>query len=207
LWQNVNDMETSSENNFLIVGLGNPGKEYEKTRHNAGFLVVETLAEKWGFTFKKALRLKGSCAKGKVDEKSIFLLLPDTYMNLSGEAVRSSVHYFKVEIPHLLVVVDDVDIPFGEFRLKDQSGCGGHKGLQSVEMQLQSTAYARLRIGVGDRKVGSLEEYVLSPFTEEEAKVLPRIIEEAIEVIHLWLMKGMKEAMNRANRSRSNKIS
>jgi PTH1 family peptidyl-tRNA hydrolase len=194
-------MDASSS--YLIVGLGNPGEEYEKTRHNMGFLAVGALARKWGWSFKKSSKFKGVLAKGKIDEKNVFLLLPETYMNLSGEAVRLAVDYFQIETGHLLVVVDDVDIPFGEFRLKEHSGSGGHKGLQSVEMYLEGSAYPRIRIGIGNRKEGSLEEHVLTPFSQEEARELPRILGEAVELIELWLKEGLTQAMNRANRKKS----
>ncbi len=188
--------------NYLIIGLGNPGKEYEKTRHNMGFLAVGAFAKKWGWSFKKSPKLKGLQANGKIEEKNVFLLVPETYMNLSGEAVRCGMDYFKIEMSRLLVVVDDVDISFGEFRLKEHSGCGGHKGLQSVEMHLGCDAYARLRLGIGPREEGSLEEYVLAPFSQDEERALPWILEEAVEIIALWLREGVVQAMNRANRSR-----
>jgi peptidyl-tRNA hydrolase, PTH1 family len=195
-------MESCVEKSYMIVGLGNPGKEYEQTRHNMGFFVVQGLARMWSWDFKKSSKLKGAIAKGKIGEKAVFLLLPETYMNLSGEAVRLGVDYFKIEMSHLLLVVDDVDIPFGEFRLKDQSGSGGHKGLQSVEMHLGCNSYPRLRIGIGDRKEGSLEEHVLSSFNLKEKEELPQILKEAALLIELWLNEGMLQAMNRANRSR-----
>jgi PTH1 family peptidyl-tRNA hydrolase len=195
-------MEPFAEKSYMIVGLGNPGKEYEKTRHNMGFLAVGALAKKWGWGFKKSLKLKSFLAKGKFGEKDVFLVLPETYMNLSGEAVGSGMEYFKIEMSHMLLVVDDVDIPFGEFRLKEHSGCGGHKGLQSVEMHLGCNAYPRLRIGIGDRKEGSLEDYVLTPFSQEEAKELPQVLDEAVAIVELWLKEGMQQATNLANRPR-----
>ncbi len=194
-------MESSSEI-YLIVGLGNPGKKYEKTRHNAGFLSVGALAEKWGWSYKKSLKLKGWLAKGVIEDKHVVLLLPATYMNLSGESVGCVVDYFAVKTSHLLVVVDDVYTPFGELRMRQKGSCGGHKGLQNIEMVLGTQDYTRLRIGIGDRTEGSLEDYVLTSFSLSQAKELPQILQESVEVIELWIKEGMNPAMNRANRSR-----
>jgi PTH1 family peptidyl-tRNA hydrolase len=188
----------------LIAGLGNIGDEYKKTRHNVGFEVVLELAKREKLKFKEKKKLKGEIAEGKVDDRKIYLLKPVTYMNRSGEAVEASALFFKIKIENILVIVDDVNIPFGEFRLRRDSGAGGHKGLENVEEHL-GKGYARLRIGVGRKRVKNLASYVLRRFTKKESENLKNIIKEAVEIICLWLIQGLEIAMNRANVRKSQK--
>lgn len=182
----------------LIAGLGNIGDKYKKTRHNIGFEVILELAKKKKWKFKEKKKLKGEVAEGNIDGKRVYLLKPKTYMNRSGESVKASVLFFKIEIENILVIVDDVNIPFGEFRLKKDSGSGGQKGLENVEEYL-GKGYARLRIGIGGKNIKNLSSYVLRRFTKEENKRLKKIIKEAMEIIYLWLMQGVEVAMNMAN--------
>jgi len=184
----------------LIVGLGNPGKTYEKTRHNIGFNAVELLARKHRLEFHKKLKFKGSVAAGQIGETPVEILMPLTFMNLSGEAVALTMRYSNVDLSRLLVIVDDVDIPLGQLRMRINSGPGTHNGLKSVEEHLQSNRYARLRIGVGDRAEGDLSSHVLGRFSEEEEKLLPEILERAVQAIELWLDKGITRAMDTVNR-------
>lgn len=187
----------------LVVGLGNPGKAYEGTRHNIGFAVVEELARRHRFEFQKKTKWKGKVARGNIGEGTVALLLPQTFMNLSGEAVAAATHE-QVEISHLLIVVDDVAIPFGELRLRFQGSSGGHNGLKSIEDHLHTQQYARLRIGVGDNREGELEDYVLEKFSKQEKKLLPEIVERAAHAIEIWLEQGINRAMEFANTSPSN---
>ncbi len=176
---------------YLIVGLGNPGAAYEGTRHNIGFRVLKALAEKLGAALRPALaQAKGNLAQAKVGEKILFLLMPLTYMNESGLAVRKCLDYFKIPLHHCLIVVDDVAIPFGSIRLREKGSAGGHNGLKSVEAHLGSDEYARLRIGVS--KEQPLADYVLSHFSAEEEKELPEITQRALEKIDAWLQKGLE---------------
>ncbi|MFA5250372.1 MAG: aminoacyl-tRNA hydrolase [Parachlamydiales bacterium] len=184
---------------FLIAGLGNPGKEYLKTRHNLGFLVVEALSRKWEVLFQKKAALKGALAQKKENDVKTYLFKPMTYMNLSGEAVKAALDYLKIDLSNLLVVVDDAALPFGEMRLKKESGSGGHNGLKSIEQQLSTQAYLRLRIGVGEQKEKNLEAHVLGKFTSNELEYLPTVEKRAIEVIELFLLKGFAVAQNVAN--------
>lgn len=184
----------------LIVGLGNPGKTYKNTRHNIGFEAVEKLARKNGLEFKKQLKFKGSIAEGKIGGSPVILLLPLTFMNLSGEAVALVAHYFQIDLSRILIVTDDVAIPLGRLRMKINSGSGGHNGLKSIEEHLQTTRYARLRIGVSDREEGDLADYVLGRFSEEEEKLIPDVLERAVQSIEIWLDKGITSAMDFANR-------
>jgi PTH1 family peptidyl-tRNA hydrolase len=187
----------------LIVGLGNPGKTYDRTRHNIGFAAVEALAHKHGLEFKKQLKFKGSLAVGKIGEDPVILLMPQTFMNLSGEAVALVMHYYQVDLSRLLIITDDIALPLGQLRIRINSSSGGHNGLKSVENCLQTNRYPRLRIGVGDRAEGDLADYVLAKFSQEEEKLIPGVLERVVQSIELWLDKGLTSAMNFANKNSS----
>lgn len=188
---------------FLIAGLGNPGKAYEKTRHNIGFRAVEELARRHQLAFRRKVFFRGRVAQGLMGEKKLYLLEPETYMNLSGPLVVKMMKRHTIALEKLLVIVDDVALPFGQIRLKSASGAGGHNGLKSVEESLGTNAYARLRIGVGDRREGDLASYVLVPFTPSEEKLIPEVLERAADVADVWLTDGLTSAMNRANQTNS----
>jgi PTH1 family peptidyl-tRNA hydrolase len=185
----------------LIVGLGNPGKTYERTRHNIGFVAVDRLAAKYRLEFHNKLKMKGSLAEGTILETPVEILKPLTFMNLSGEAVALAMRYGNFELSSVLIVVDDIDIPLGQLRMRIDSGPGTHNGLKSVEEHLQSNRYARLRIGVGDRAQGEdLADYVIARFSGEEEKLLPEILDRAVQSMEIWLDKGITRAMDFANR-------
>lgn len=182
---------------WLIVGLGNPGSRYEKTRHNFGFMVVEAFAKKQGWTFSRGWRLQGRVAHGTFNEVKIHLLLPMTYMNLSGTSVRKSMAYYKVALQELVVVTDDVYLKLGDMRLKSKGSAGGHNGLKNIEEQLGSQEYTRLRMGVGSQEepfIGSLENYVLAEFDAEEQKGLSQIIERGVAVLECCISQGVEAA-------------
>lgn len=188
----------------LIVGLGNPGKSYEGTRHNIGFRALEKLAQKQGLSFKKQPKFKGNLAEGQIGADPVILLVPQTFMNLSGEAVALLMSYLQIELSRLLIVVDDVDLDVGQLRMRINSGAGTHNGLKSVEEHLQTNRYARLRIGVGERLEGDLANHVLGRFSAEEEKLLPEILERAVQAIEIWLDQGITRAMDFANVRPSN---
>ena len=139
---------------YLMVGLGNPGSEYARTRHNAGFLVVQSLAEKWRAAWKYEKKFSARVAHAEREGRRVLLCEPQTYMNSSGEAVGSVMEFFRVPASRLLVAVDDADLPFGEIRLRPSGSSGGHHGLESIEQHVASREFARLRLGIGrkDRK-------------------------------------------------------
>ncbi len=184
---------------YLIVGLGNPGRSYERTRHNVGFVAVQEIARKHGLEFRRQAQFKSSLAEGKIDSKRVILQMPLTYMNLSGEAVAMAARFWKVDLARLLVIVDDVAIELGELRMKINSGSGGHNGLKSIEEHLQTQSYARLRIGVGDRFDGDLASHVMGKFSEDEEKVAAKVVQRAVETTEIWLNQGITSAMNFAN--------
>ncbi len=167
----------------LVVGLGNPGKKYERTRHNMGFLVVRALADGWGLTLKSERKMLGETARGRVGNKQIHLLLPTTYMNESGRAVGSYSNYYHIEAHEVLVISDDADLPFGELRFREKGSSGGHNGLKSIEQALGTQAYPRLRIGIG-REGEELIGHVLGRFSPAEEKRLEGLIREAKEVVN-----------------------
>lgn len=187
----------------LIVGLGNPGKTYDKTRHNIGFEAVEKLAKKHGLEFRKQLKFKGWVAEGQIGEDPVMLLMPLTFMNLSGEAVALVMRFFEIDLSRLMIVTDDVALPLGQLRIKINSGSGGHNGLKSIEACLQTNRYPRLRIGVGDREAGDLADYVLSRFNAEEEKLIPGVLDRAVQALEIWLDTGITSAMNFANKGSS----
>ncbi len=184
---------------YLLVGLGNPGNAYSKTRHNMGFRVVQALAEKNGWSFRKEKSSFSELAEGKKGDKTLLLLLPQTYMNSSGEAVRIAKEYYKLPMNNMMVVLDDIYLPFGSMRLKTSGSSGGHNGLKSIETHLGSQVYARLKIGVGDREGGDLADHVLSPFSKEEEEKVPSLIQKAVEGLEIWLSAGITKAMQHLN--------
>lgn len=185
---------------YLIVGLGNPGKAYEETRHNVGFKVVKLLSEKRGFLFRPSLEsVKGYLAEGELESKKMLLLLPLTYMNSSGYSVRLCMDYFKIPVDHVLIIVDDVALPLGKLRLKTKGSAGGHNGLKSIESHLNTQDYARLRIGVGHDPQSELADYVLGRFTAEEKTALVEVLKQAVNVVENWVLRGPDETMKLAN--------
>jgi len=189
------------ENEYLIVGLGNPGREYERTRHNAGFMVAERLASLWKAEWSTEKKFSARFAKVERDGKRLLLCQPQTYMNLSGESVGSIAGYRKIELSRVLVVVDDADLPFGEIRLRPGGSSGGHHGLESVEQHLGSRDYARQRIGIGrqDRTVRQIAGHVLAQFSPAERDILEKILQKACNQIECWLGFGVAKAMNQFN--------
>ncbi|MFI5333749.1 MAG: aminoacyl-tRNA hydrolase [Chlamydiales bacterium] len=181
----------------LIAGLGNPGSAYDLTRHNIGFEVVRAYAKKQGLSFRHAADFIGDLAQGSLFGKKVFLLLPLTYMNSSGEAIRACKEYFDIKLSDLLVICDDAALPFGKLRFRAKGSSGGHNGLQSIAEHLGTTEYPRLRIGIGQE--GELADYVLGKFTPEETKALPEVAETVGSAIDKWLSSGIEGAMRAFN--------
>lgn len=180
---------------YLIVGLGNPGIEYEKTRHNIGFTVLDTLAKSSGIVFSD--KRYGFVAELKVKARTLILVKPTTYMNLSGRAVNYYIQKEKIPLEKVLIIVDDLALPFGSIRIKEKGGCGGHNGLQNIEEVLGTSNYNRLRFGIGSEfGQGQQVNYVLGNWSDEENKVLSQRIEIAIEAIKNFPILGIERTMN-----------
>lgn len=182
---------------YLIVGLGNPGKAYEGTRHNIGFSIVRKLGQKLGVVFHRG-RQAGEIAQAHLEGKKVILLLPMTFMNSSGESVRVCVDYFGIALQQMIVVCDDIALPLGAMRLRKEGGAGGHNGLKSIQAHL-SQQYPRLRVGVGDRYEGDLADHVLGSFTQEEQSMLPQIVQRAVEGLEICVKEGLDAAMRKIN--------
>lgn len=185
---------------FIICGLGNPGKKYAKNRHNAGFLFVDYLNERYlQGTFKKKFNFY--YLKGEIHGVEVLLVKPDTFMNLSGQALSSAMGYFKVALEDVLVVYDDTAIPFGMLRIREKGSPGGHNGLKNIEAQLGSAAYARVRVGVDAPQFSThLVAHVLGDFDNEELKVLHDEVFNKLDKACGLIVKGkLKDAMNRYN--------
>jgi len=183
------------ENVFLIVGLGNPGAEYAKTRHNAGFLLVEKLAAKWKCDWANERKFKARIAKTDRNGKRILLCEPQTFMNLSGETVGALKDFYQLPLPQILIAADDADLPVGTVRLRASGSSGGHHGLESIEQHLASQEFARLKIGIG-RKDGLREitNHVLGKFDSVENELMEKVLERAVGQIEIWLDAGIKKA-------------
>ena len=184
---------------YLIVGLGNPGPQYARTRHNVGWLVVEKLADAYGLSFDR-LQFKARVAQGTAHGRRVILAKPLTYMNLSGEAVGPLLRFYKVELDHLLLVYDEMDIPFGTLRLRPSGGSGGHGGMRSVIGVLGTEAFARVRVGVGRPPPGwDPPDFLLAPWTRDEETHVPDLVARGAQAAHTWLTEGLLPAMNRFN--------
>jgi PTH1 family peptidyl-tRNA hydrolase len=184
----------------LIVGLGNPGAEYAKTRHNAGFLLVEKLAEQWKSGWTNERKFAARVAKAERNGSKVLLAEPQTFMNLSGEAVGGLVKFYQLPLEKILIVVDDADLPLGEIRLRPGGGAGGHHGLESVTQHLGSKEFARLRIGIGRKnEVREITGHVLGKFSVDENALLEKILERAAGQMECWLAAGLQKAMNQFN--------
>jgi PTH1 family peptidyl-tRNA hydrolase len=184
----------------LIVGLGNPGADYAKTRHNAGFLLVEKLAQKWKSGWTNERKFQARVARAECGGKKVLLAEPQTFMNLSGESVGALVQFYQLPLEKILVVVDDADLPLGEIRLRPSGGSGGHHGLESVAQHLGAKTYARLRIGIGRKnEARQITGHVLGKFSAAENALLEKVLERAAGQLECWLSAGLQKAMCQFN--------
>ncbi len=202
----------------LIVGLGNPGKEYEYTRHNLGFMVVGLLGDRYGLRFRHSSFCNAMVAEGRIGSERVCLLLPLTYMNKSGVAVKAAVYKKGITLQQLLVVCDDVNLDFGRIRIRGKGSAGGHNGLKSIIQHLGSQDFPRLRMGIspvilanssvsksgrGNQDV-ALAEFVLDEFSKQEKESLKDFISEAADCCLVWLKDGIVKAMDVYNRRKEN---
>lgn len=184
---------------FLIVGLGNIGSEYAHTRHNIGFEVLDALAAKWEISF--APDRLADTAEHKFRGKPVILAKPTTYMNLSGKAVKYHLDKHKIDPKNLIIITDDIALPFGKCRMRPSGSDGGHNGLKSIQELLQTSTYPRIRVGVGsDFPKGKQADYVLSPFTEEQQADLPAVINKCVDGLLSFMVEGLERTMNGFNK-------
>lgn len=182
---------------YLIVGLGNPGKEYENTRHNVGFAVVDYLANKYNIDINRT-KFKGVYGEGVIGGKKVMLLKPTTYMNLSGESIREVINFYKLDNEEIIIVYDDISLDLGKMRIRPKGSAGGHNGIKSIIANLGSDIFPRVKVGVGQPK-NDLVSHVLGKFTKEEDKLLAKTIPAAAEAIETIIKEEVKEAMNKFN--------
>lgn len=186
---------------FLIVGLGNPGADYRHNRHNVGFMVVDELARVASIPLRR-VQFRAIVGKGSLDEESVILAKPQTYMNDSGQAVAPLVNFYKIPIENLLVIHDDLDLPFGTLRLRPLGGTGGQRGMESIVDKLWTSEFARLRVGIG-RPPGRMapRDYVLHDFDSPQQELLPDVLDSAVAAVRLFIAEGIEKAMNKFNGS------
>ncbi|MHB1043316.1 MAG: aminoacyl-tRNA hydrolase [Eubacteriales bacterium] len=185
----------------LIVGLGNPGREYEKSRHNAGFKVIDRLAAALNTSVNKKM-LRALVGQGMIGGEKVVLAKPQTYMNLSGESARALIQWFKPDLKDMLVISDDLDLPPGKVRIKAGGGSGGHKGIESIITALGTDNFPRLRLGIGRPVNPAFDpaDYVLGSYGPEEAEELEKNLELAAEAVYCFVREGLEKAMNLFNR-------
>lgn len=182
----------------LIVGLGNPGKEYEKTRHNVGFMAIDKIAEYFNVSITKQ-KFCGLYGELYINNEKIILLKPEKYMNLSGEVVRDYVNFFKIKLEDILIIHDDLDTSIGKIRLRYKGSSGGHNGLKNIQMHLSSQEYKRVKIGISNDKNKSTKDYVLGNFSKDDFILLKDIIDKMPNIIQDLLTLSFENLMNKYN--------
>ncbi len=188
---------------FLVVGLGNPGREYEDTRHNIGFKVVDNIAKEYNIEINRQ-KFKGTYGEGFIDGEKVILLKPTTYMNLSGESVREVVDFYNLDNEDVLVIYDDISLEIGTLRIREKGSAGGHNGIKSIIAHLGSEVFPRIKVGVG-QPAGDLVKHVLGKFTKEETDVLSESINVSTKAAKEIIKTDTKTAMNQFNGFKANK--
>ena len=184
----------------LVVGLGNPGSQYECTRHNAGFIAMDIMAEKLGFDIKR-LKFKGLIGDTVIDGHRVAFLKPSTFMNLSGESVRDAMQFYKIPVEKLLVICDDISLAPGRLRIRRKGSAGGHNGLKNIMYLLGRVDFARVKLGVGEKPHPDydLADWVLGRFTKEQGEALEQACSHCDDIVRLFVAGRLDEAMNRYN--------
>ena len=182
---------------FLIVGLGNPGKEYDGTRHNIGFAAVDYIADKYNIELNR-IKFKGVFGEGFIDGKKVILLKPTTYMNLSGQSIREVINFYKISNEEVIVIYDDISLEVGRLRIREKGSHGGHNGIKSIIANLGTDVFPRVKIGVGAPK-GNLVSHVLGKFSEDEIEILRETIKASSDAVSIMIKSDAKEAMNKLN--------
>lgn len=183
---------------YIIAGLGNPGRKYENTRHNMGFIAVDLLAEKYGIKVDK-IKFKALVGEGRIAGQKVLLVKPQTYMNLSGESVREVMSFYKEDIENLIVIYDDIDIPTGTIRLRKKGSAGTHNGMRNIVYLLGDDGFPRIRVGIGSEKKVDLINYVTGGVTKGEKELLEGALVKAADAAAAIVEKGIEKAMNEYN--------
>ena len=184
----------------LFVGLGNPGLKYERTRHNAGFMVIDQLSKAWNIQLSEEKKFKGEIGRGVVKGEKVILLKPTTFMNLSGESVRAVMDFYDVDIEDLIVIYDDLDLPHGKIRMRLKGSAGGHNGIKSIIAHTGTQNFMRVKVGVGEKPSGwDLADYVLGHFSDEDNTKLKEIMPDIIQAVTLMVQGDVDKAMNDFN--------
>ena len=183
----------------LIAGLGNPGQEYHETRHNAGFMVLDRLADLADISVARKA-FASLCGEGRWQGSRLFLIKPQTYMNLSGRSVAAALRFYKLTPADLVVIHDELDLPFGQVKIKEEGGHGGHNGLRSLMAELGTGDFVRVRVGIGRPLKGDPVTYVLGNFGRDEVPLLPRVLDGVCDLLGLLLREGVPKAMSLYNR-------
>ncbi len=184
---------------YIIAGLGNPGKQYESTRHNIGFISVDYLSAYFKINMNK-LKFKAVYGEGTIAGEKVILIKPQTFMNLSGESLREIMSFYKVPVSNLIVIYDDVSLDTGRIRIRPQGSAGGHNGIKSIIYQLASDAFPRIKLGVGaPPEHWDMADWVTGKFSDEEIKILSKSVEKLPDAIEEMIKKGPQSAMNRFN--------
>lgn len=181
----------------LIVGLGNPGMEYRNTRHNVGFMVINQLLKKYDLHLHEVGNYR--YVKTNIDGETVYFMEPLTFMNLSGIAVREMASYYKIPVDDILIIHDDLDLPLGTYRIKQKGSSGGHNGLKSIEENLHTQEYKRIKIGISNNKNIDTKDYVLGKFSKEEQEVLEKEILEVVEIVEYYLREPFSKVMEKYN--------
>ena len=188
---------------FLIVGLGNPGKEYKNTRHNIGFEAIDVISKKYKIEVNR-IKFKGVYGETFIGREKVILLKPSTYMNLSGESIRAVMDFYKVSQENVLVIYDDISLEVGRLRIRDKGSAGGHNGIKSIISHMGTEEFGRIKIGVGQPN-GDLVKYVLGNLAKEERKILDEVLETVVSATEVIIKEDVKEAMNKYNSFNLNK--
>lgn len=182
---------------FLIVGLGNPGKEYDNTRHNIGFAAIDAIAKKYNIDVNR-IKFKGVYGETFIGGEKVILLKPTTYMNLSGESIREVIDFYKLTSEDILVIYDDISLEVGRIRIREKGSAGGHNGIKSIISHLGTDKFSRIKIGVGQPK-GDLVNHVLGKFSKEELEDLDKVLDAVMDSAEVVIKEDTKEAMNKFN--------
>lgn len=182
---------------YLIVGLGNIGKEYEHTRHNVGFDIMNLISDRYNIAVNRE-KFRGMYGEGRIGNEKVILLKPLTYMNLSGESVREAVNFYKIESSNIIVIYDDVSLDVGRLRLRSQGSSGGHNGIKSIIANIGSDIFPRIKIGVGQPPY-NLVEHVLGRFSKEERETVEKVFQIGTEAVESIICQGISQAMNKYN--------